>query len=215
MPSNSNDTAPADQFVLIVLGRDDTDKPHAATFTMEDAELAAKAADLMGMTAVRLDRAELGDLATSLAVGKVFASGRAFVPFTKAATYERILAAAGITEPTAEQRTASREEQTKAKAAEAGTTVVSLRSVSSGGGRAKGGKANYSAATTWADIKVGSLVLAMETGDDPASWWEAFVEQQRDDDLFILRWAGWPEEDAFIRTRSALGLLPPSAHIST
>jgi hypothetical protein len=75
-----DDAAP----VLIVMGLDDTRKPHASTFDEEDAELATKAAGLMGMRVVPLVTAELQALAAKLPRGRVFASGRAFVPFVRA-----------------------------------------------------------------------------------------------------------------------------------
>jgi hypothetical protein len=87
-----HDAAP----VLIVMGLDDTRKPHASTFDEESAELATKAAGLMGMRVVPLVTAELQALAAKLPRGRVFASGRAFVPFVRAGLYQSITAAGGL-----------------------------------------------------------------------------------------------------------------------
>jgi hypothetical protein len=72
---------------LVVFGLDDTKRPHASAFGARQAELAEKAAGLMGMTALRLATAEQKALAAKLPRGRVFASGRAFVPFVRAGLY--------------------------------------------------------------------------------------------------------------------------------
>src|SRR5215203_4198980 len=76
--------------LFVMLGRDAQGKPHAARFAGADAELASKAADLMGYDAVRVQQTELKGLAANLPVGKVFASGKAFVPFTKVETFDKL-----------------------------------------------------------------------------------------------------------------------------
>src|ERR671913_1208114 len=76
--------------IFVVLGRDAQGKPHASRFADADMDLAAKAADLMGYRAVRVEEPSLRALAANLPLGKVFASGKAFVPFTKAETFDRL-----------------------------------------------------------------------------------------------------------------------------
>jgi hypothetical protein len=80
---------------LIVFGLDETRRPHASTFPAHEAELAEKAAGLMGMAALRLATDAQKALAAKLPKGRVFASGRAFVPFVRAELYEAIVRAAG------------------------------------------------------------------------------------------------------------------------
>src|SRR3954452_8640787 len=72
---------------LVVFGRDNGGKPHASRFDASEAELAEKAAGLMGMQVLRPETGEQRALAAKLPRGRVFASGRAFVPFVKAAVY--------------------------------------------------------------------------------------------------------------------------------
>src|SRR4051794_39270964 len=72
---------------LIVFGRDNSGKPHASRFEASEAELAEKAAGLMGMQVLRPETGEQRALAAKLPKGRVFASGGAFVPFVKAAVY--------------------------------------------------------------------------------------------------------------------------------
>jgi hypothetical protein len=53
------------------------------------------------------------------------------------------------------------------------------------------------------------LVLA-STGAAGEGWFEAAVVAKRDDDLFELRWVGWPDDPLIVRRRDSLGLLPPA-----
>jgi hypothetical protein len=80
---------------LVVFGLDDTKRPHASAFVARQAELAEKAAGLMGMATLRPATDEQKALAAKLPRGRVFASGRAFVPFVRAGLYESIVAAIG------------------------------------------------------------------------------------------------------------------------
>ena len=72
-----------DATAAVVFGLDDAGKPHASAFTAHDAELAEKAAALMGMRVLRPGTDEQRALAAKLPKGRVFGSGRAFVPFVE------------------------------------------------------------------------------------------------------------------------------------
>jgi hypothetical protein len=45
----------------------------------------------------------------------------------------------------------------------------------------------------WGSIGPDCLVLATNGGDGDG-WFEAAIVAQRDDDLFELRWVGWPDD---------------------
>ena len=81
---------------IVVFGRDDAGKPRAAAFDHSDAQLAEKAAGLMGMRVLRLEADKARELAGRLPRGRVFASGRAFVPFVKAGLYDALAALAEV-----------------------------------------------------------------------------------------------------------------------
>src|SRR5437763_11611101 len=86
MSARANAETPA-ATALIVFGRDNGGKPHASRFDANEAELAEKAAGLMGMQVLRPENDEQRALAGKLPKGRVFASGRAFVPFVAAGLY--------------------------------------------------------------------------------------------------------------------------------
>lgn len=204
-------TAPA----LIVFGRDGAAKPHASCFAPSEAELAEKAAGLMGMKVLRVESDEQRELAAQLPSGKVFASGRAFVPFVKAALYERLRALGEVggadERPAAASATADPEtppvaapEPPKAEVAKTDATMAKSGKGSSG----SGGGGDLPPA--WADITVGSLVLASEAPMD--GWWESVVIGVKDE-LFTLRWRDFPGEPVFARRRWHLAILPPSTGV--
>ena len=82
---------------LVVFGRDDAGKPRASWFDAGSAGLAAKAADLMKMRVLRVETEEQKAVARQLAPGRVFASGRAFTPFARAAVFSQLVELAGGT----------------------------------------------------------------------------------------------------------------------
>jgi hypothetical protein len=79
---------------LVVFGRDATGKPHASAFTQSEAYLATKAAELMGLRLLPVRTDTERSLAAKVPRGRVFATGRAFVPFIKAALFTELQAAA-------------------------------------------------------------------------------------------------------------------------
>src|SRR5712671_2974809 len=68
--------------ILVVLGIDIDGKPHASRFTEHDASFVLRAAELMGFHVIRVsaENGELYAVAEGLPLGKIFATGRAFVP---------------------------------------------------------------------------------------------------------------------------------------
>ena len=115
---------------VVVFGKDEAGKPHASVFSPANAELAMRAAGLMGMQVLRPVSEAAREVAAKLPKGRVFASGRGFVPFVRPNLYEALSAA--FAEPQNNVTAADSTEQT--------------------GGAA--GAANL------ADLKVGSVVLA-------------------------------------------------------
>ncbi len=79
---------------LVVFGRDATGKPHASSFSKSEADLARKAAELMGLRLLPVQADTEQALAAKVPRGRVFATGRAFVPFIKAALFTELQAAA-------------------------------------------------------------------------------------------------------------------------
>ena len=76
---------------LIVLGYDESHKPRAARFSATDAELVAKAAELMDLKVYAAVTEDLAALAKKLPDGRLYGNGRAFVPNVRQSLYSEII----------------------------------------------------------------------------------------------------------------------------
>src|SRR5437764_394242 len=76
--------------LLVVLGLDIDGKPHASRFAERNAPSVRRAAELMGFHVIQVspENAELHALAGGLPLGKIFATGRAFVPFVARGAFD-------------------------------------------------------------------------------------------------------------------------------
>ncbi|TPW25997.1 hypothetical protein [Pararhizobium mangrovi] len=184
---------------LILLGRDEKGKAHASWFATGEAALARQAAKTMGMAAMPIANEEVRDIAGGLPQGKLFASGRAFVPFVKGTTYDALAKhlPAG-SEPVAKK---------KAAASAGASAVGSAGGNRSGGTGAGSGHSAPPRPDDWSKLKPGHGVLASLDPDD--GWWPAVVREDKGDGLFVLAWAEWPEWDLFLRRREQIALVHP------
>lgn len=182
---------------MIVLGLDDGGKAHASWFGEADVGMAERAAGMMGMAALAVaDADELRDLAGRLPQGKVFESGRAFVPFVKRTLYDAISThlPAGYQFPVkAVDERPSPKKTKKASAASA---------PESGPKRPEPHRP-----TDWEKIEVGSLVLATEGPYE--GWFEAQVVKISPEGLCTLRWRDWLDVPVFTRKLIHIALLHP------
>lgn len=186
---------------LVLFGRDERNRPHASQFAAADADAATRAAELMDLHALVITEAHQ-TLAAGLPQGRLFESGKAFVPFCSTRMFADLLAAAGL--PDAPPVRAA------AKTAEA---PPALAGGSSSGGAAggAGGAAKPPGdavpADPWAGVTLGSVVLAK--GDDEDGYYAAKVIATKADQNFVLTWVDYPDLLEFTRHRHALGLLRP------
>lgn len=78
--------------ILVVLGADIDGKWHASRFDETDATPVTRAAELMGFHVIRVtaDKDEVYGIAEALPPGKIFSSGKAFVPFVAYSAFEKL-----------------------------------------------------------------------------------------------------------------------------
>ena len=81
----------ASSAALIVLGYDENQKPRAARFPATDAELVAKAAQLMDLKVYEAATDDLAALAKKLPEGRLYSNGRGFVPNIRQSLYSEII----------------------------------------------------------------------------------------------------------------------------
>ncbi|QIO58713.1 hypothetical protein ELI20_01200 [Rhizobium ruizarguesonis] len=172
---------------VIILGRDDSGKAHASFFSATDAQPASRAASLMGMFSLKADNDAVRSLLPKLPKGKLFDSGKAFVPFVKQDLYKQI--AAHLPEA----------DRVKAEIVRAAPADVSQQ----------GHAATPSnVPDDWSKILVGSLVLA--TDDPLEGWFEATVIELKPDNVLRLQWRHYLDLPPFNRKIEDVALLHPS-----
>lgn len=88
---------PENEPAIILFGKDESGKAHASWFGEADAKLAERAAGLMGYSVLRVNAPDARAL--ELPQGRIFASGKGFVPFAKMAAYEALQAFPGAFAP--------------------------------------------------------------------------------------------------------------------
>jgi hypothetical protein len=193
---------PADAPTLVVFGRDATGKPHASSFSQSEADLATKAAELMGLRLLPVQTDMERALAAKVPRGRVFASGRAFVPFIKASLFTELQAAA--------LNSGAKPLKLLTGPAATGAGEPTPVALTAAAKPAKGnGIAPVKQPCGWADIQVGSIVL----GAAPprrTEWFECLVIAVEGEDLFALRYCDWPKEPTFKRRRIEIGLMHPA-----
>ncbi|WP_298961791.1 hypothetical protein [uncultured Methylobacterium sp.] len=182
-----------------MFGPDTTGRVRAARFPAEDATTARQAAAMMGLRTLDIARDEHREVALQLAQGRLYASGRAFLPFVAKPLYDRLCAlAGGATDQTpASNRRAAGEPPSKPTAA-APPPAPSWPQPAPA----------PLCPEHWSGIVVGSLVLMRE--GEGHGWYEAVVVESKAQNLFVLRWRDWPELPTLVRRRQHLALLHPS-----
>jgi hypothetical protein len=175
----------------ILVGLDDQGKPHASWFSEEDGDAAAVAADLMDMAIIDIANEELTAIAAKLPRGKLFESGKAFVPFVKRTVYDQL---ATYFDEEFVASTAARVEAAQAAAAE-------------GYAKASKGEVPPRQPEDWSKLMVGDLVLATDNPED--GWFAAQVIEVAAEDRFVLRWRDYADLPDFTRSVTDIALLHP------
>jgi len=176
---------------VVIFGLDDSGKPHASSFVASDAALATKAASLMGMKLLCVTTEHQHSVAERLPKGKVFASGKGFVPFVKASLFAELVAVA----PEAVVPDLPVEE--------AGERPLGALTQVEG---PLGG--NLSRPAHWTAIEAGAVVLAAAATD--VGWYECVVLSAEGDDQLCLQYCEWPNEPVFSTRRSQVALIHPA-----
>ena len=179
MTKDTNGSGPE----LIVLGRDEAGKPRAARFPTGHDGLVAKAAKAMNLAVCKADGEVLSELAKKLPPGRLYSTGRGFVPAVGRSLYDKLV------------------EQLKL----AGQPVPGEADPPNGDESATA-QAAPGLPATWDGIAVGHLVIAQEALDD--GWWEAIV-LARDGDMLTLKWRDYPWQPNVLRHAGSVALLKP------
>jgi hypothetical protein len=171
---------------VILFGMDSRGKPKAARFRKDHAGLAVKAASQLHLQVLANNSPKIGELAAKLPVGRVHATGRAFVPFIPRDLYDKLIAVA------------SNGKGLPPAPASATTTAA--------GSPPKPSGSTPNLPESWDKIGIGDLVIAQESPEDG---WYAAIVLEASGDMLTLRWQNYPRASRFVRHRKRLGLLFP------
>lgn len=177
---------------LYVFGIDDEGKPRGARFA-EFNDKVVSAAGNMRLKSVHAASAAFNSIAMKLPVGRLYASGKAFVPPIRRDLVDKlnaVLATPGDGSQTQEPPSASGPTD--------GPTGTSDEPKVRVAGLPK----------TWDSVDVGSVVLAMDGPED--GWWECVV-LKREDAVLTLRLRDYPKQGTYIRHLTQVALINPGA----
>jgi hypothetical protein len=135
-PTKGNGNSSKLSSALFVLGYDDEQKPRGARFVDANPNLVSKAAELMDLNVYEATSGDLAEVAKKLPVGRLYSTGKGFVPNIRQTLYSDIVAALAITPSAARGKDQD------------------FPSVASG------------LPTTWDEIGPGHLVIAQESAEN-------------------------------------------------
>ena len=180
MTKDTNGSGPE----LIVLGRDEAGKPRAARFPSGHDGLVAEAAKAMNLAVCKAESADVAELAKKLPPGRLYSTGRGFVPSVGQSLYGKLVEQLKL----AGQPVPAEANQPKGEQSEAAQAAPGLPN-------------------SWDDIAVGHLVIAHENAIE--GWWEAIV-LAREGDMLTLKWRDYPQQAHVLRHAGTVALLKPT-----
>jgi hypothetical protein len=170
---------------LFVFGIDETGKPRGARFADLNEKLVT-AAEGMGLTSVHPASAAFTEIGMKLPEGRLYASGKAFVPPIKRELVEKLYAALAVVGDDSQARPAAQ------------------------GTKGDGFALASGLPRDWPEIQVGQTVLATEDDAPEDSGYWACIVIKREDDILTLRLRDYPKQrQTYLRNIAQVALLFP------
>ena len=180
---------PSDPFFAI--GFDAGGKPRGAQFA-ECTDVAVMAAAKMGLSLIHPASAAFSELAQKLPKGRVYASGKAFVPNIRRDLYDKLIA---VTQMPGDGSLVVTPGQSSTNCTDdGGEQVACISPIIPGLPR------------SWESVGIGHMVLVHESPAD--GWWEAVVID-REAEVLTLRFRDYPKLPTFVRHISTIALVNP------
>jgi hypothetical protein len=186
-----------DKEYFVIAGILSDGKPHAARFPASEQAAVHKAAGQLNLRPAKAAGEAALKVVRKLPEGKIFAAGKALVPFVKTDLYNELLKV--VTFDVSTDTPPSQTTQAKP---------------------ANGSDKDKTPALPldfWRAIKVGSVVLCRYVaGDEDPAWWECVVNSiGKDGDALTVRWRDYPKLKSFTVRRMSVGILPPEPPTKT
>lgn len=180
-------TATADKF--FVFGIDKEGKPRGARFA-EFNERALQFTNALKLTGVFPASSAFAELGAKLPPGRLYSSGKAFIPNIKRDLVEKLEAALAAHGDESQKHRPAEE----ASPESGGPSVRTISPITHGLPR------------SWDSIQPGHVVLIHESPVD--GWWESTV-LERQDEILTLRFRDYPRQPKFQRHISQVALINP------
>lgn len=164
---------------FIVYGSDESGKPKAGRFAHTQFELASQAAVSMDLGIYEALTADVLELAKKLPAGRIYARGKAFIPYIRRDLYDKLCELAGT--------------PMKNNAAQRGS-------------KDRNNSEPPVPPRTWDEIAAGHTVLVQESRQD--GWWECVVVS-RLEDMLTLRWRDYASHPPFPLHIASVALINP------
>jgi len=188
----------SDMPAVVVFGLGTDGKPRASWFARDDGSAAKAAARMMELRVLAVTSAEKHALALRVPKGRIFASGKAFMPLVQREVYDGLDRLAPAPKP-----------KLKLVASSSGDSKAGESSSKDDGKLSDATKnAGTSLPPDWAHITGNSLVLAYSPDDE--AWFEAVVVGAGMNGSFTLRWRDFPDEPTITCKRHELALMFPT-----
>jgi hypothetical protein len=178
---------------VFVFGLDDEGKPRGARFADFNDKIVQAAAE-MHLTSVYPASAAFTEIAMKLPAGRLYASGKAFVPPIRRDLVEKLESVLAVP---GDESKAHRPETTSTQTAEQETEGVKVRTVS---------PISSGLPRSWDSIDVGHVVLGHAGPEE--GWWECVVVK-REDELLTLRLRDYPKQGTYLRHVTQVALINP------
>ena len=160
-------------------------KPRGARFD-KCTDIVVSAIREMSLTFIHPASEAFAELAKKLPKGRVYASGKAFVPNIRRDLYDKLVA---------QRESPGDSSQVHRYGPAAQDIPVACISPMLPG-----------LPRSWDSVGVGHMVLVHESPED--GWWEAVI-LQRDDEVLTLRFRDYPKQPTFVRHISTIALVNP------
>ena len=178
---------------LYVFGVDESGKPRGARFPQGLKDNIVSAATDMKFNVVHDHSAEFTALGQKLPIGRIYGSGKSFIPNIRRDLHDKLKAARDRpNEPIKDGVYIN-----IAPGNAGSTTAADLPETA----------APPALPRTWADIRVGDLIIAQSSHIE--GWWEAVVVERGANDVLTLRWRDYPAEGTVQRHLGGVALINP------
>lgn len=189
--STSKDQKPGP---YLVYGLDKEGKPRGARYLTVRDDFVSAAMD-MGLQ-VLLVPDELTSIVAKLPLGRIYASGKAFIPIIRRPLYDKLKEAHDKLEATQKVET----EKAHVESRRSNRQLIAQMDIS------LGKKALGNPPTDWDSISPGDIVVAMISPDE--GWWSCIVVE-RENDLLTVRYRDFPKRPEFVRHISTIARVHP------